>query len=132
VDFFRFRDLKKFFFQISAKLPGPFQLICRLIVFMNGAPQNAQLNARAKESINLFGELFFWLNNKFCETDSPFPKIIGHLLESLQKGFFFNFFKSKKFFFKNFRQIVHLMKIKTIILEKKFYFRELKDGRLLY
>uniref|UniRef100_A0A914LD95 Uncharacterized protein n=1 Tax=Meloidogyne incognita TaxID=6306 RepID=A0A914LD95_MELIC len=74
-------------FEANSKLPGPFQLICRLIVFMNGAPQNAQLNARAKESINLFGELFFWLNNKFCETDSPFPKIIGHLLESLQKEF---------------------------------------------
>jgi len=98
---------------------------------MNGAPQNAQLNARAKESINLFGELFFWLNNKFCETDSPFPKIIGHLLESLQKGFFI-FLKIKKFFLKNFHQIVHQMKIKTIILEKKFYFRELKDGKLLY
>ncbi|CAK5089484.1 unnamed protein product [Meloidogyne enterolobii] len=78
-------------FEANSKLPGPFQLICRLIVFMNGAPQNAQLNARAKESINLFGELFCWLNNKFCEQDSPFPKIIGHLLESLQKEFSSNY-----------------------------------------
>ncbi|KAL7071413.1 hypothetical protein ACQ4LE_009149 [Meloidogyne hapla] len=54
---------------------------------MNGAPQNAQLNARAKESINLFGELLHWANNKFSEADSPFPKIISHLLESLQKEF---------------------------------------------
>lgn len=82
-----FNKLAIYDFEVNSKLPGPFQLICRLIVFMNGAPQNAQLNARAKESINLFGELLHWANNKFSEADSPFPKIISHLLESLQKEF---------------------------------------------
>ncbi|KAF7637225.1 hypothetical protein Mgra_00003401 [Meloidogyne graminicola] len=74
-------------FDSNSKLPGPFQLFSRLIVFMNSAPQNSQLNARAKESINLFGELIHWFNIKFSENDSPFPKIISHLLESLQKEF---------------------------------------------
>ena len=50
---------------IKAKLPGPAQLMSRLIVFMNGPPLNQFLNSRAKETLQLFGELNPWFHEKF-------------------------------------------------------------------
>lgn len=70
-----------------ARLPGPSQLMARLFVFMNGAPLNATLNARAKEAILLFCELAVWFNEKFTDTEL-ISKISKQLLTRLEEGKF--------------------------------------------
>jgi len=68
-----------------ARLPGPIQLMSRLLVFMNGAPLNAQLNLRAREAIHLFSELSPWFHANFT-TDSLASKLCSQLLMTLDSG----------------------------------------------
>jgi hypothetical protein len=75
-----------FILYLLARLPGPSQLMSRLLVFMNVSP----LNTRAREALQLFNQLALWFHPNF-NNDALVSNLISKILSLLDSGTsFFN------------------------------------------